>query len=280
MESQEQPNSSNAGLEPPLEAAPPSSKPSPPPSSGSLGEKLKSLLWGAIVLVVFSFAWNKFNGGGVGCWPSKKIMVRQIHHFAGNDQKCGPFNVGGLHYVKDGKIGVWDDSVYRLLLFDMSGNFLDGWTHQDLDNKNWPKHEIDPISRGVSYGLDVPSLMSSGYPPDRVLDPQTNHFYVADYANWRINVTDTANKELSHIALKAKPKAVALDGIGRLFVGYADHNFVQVFSTKGGFLGDLEVQNPDTDMTYLDVRSLFITEDGLLVAGDKFSVWVYQILSR
>jgi hypothetical protein len=245
--------------------APKKSKPTVPQpeiqfSSAKLNhESSSAFAWGrpgswALILVLLlagSMAWDRFNGGGVGCWPSKKIMVRLVGHFSGDNQKCGPFISTGVCYVKGGQIAVFDNSALRVLLFDLQGHFLNA-----LSPKDYPNCQNQ-----------------------RILDPQNKRSYIADTEFSRIKVMDENGNLSKFIALKDRPWALTLDAAGRLFVGYGNYDFIQVFSAaNGNFLGDLKVENPDPDSTYLDARALCVTEDGLLVAADRHSVWIYQLL--
>lgn len=221
-----------------------------PPSPDSRWEWVKAWLLGALVLAVGSVTWNNFNGGGIGCWPAKKILVHQIGHIKVEGLRNGTFMLDGICYGKDGKVAVLDHQSRQVFLFDLNGNFL-----------------------GDSKATECGDFSSN-----QVTDPKTHRRYSADYGGRRVTVVDGDGKLLKNIALKDHPTALALDPFGRLFVGYSDHSFVQVFSANsGGFLGDLAVENPGDDYSYFNAAFLLTTDDGYLMTGDRYSVWVYRL---
>jgi hypothetical protein len=210
----------------------------------------KPWLAGSCLLLVLSFAWDHFNGGGVSCWPTKKIVLHQISHFSGLNEKCGGFVVGGVCCESGGKIIVSDIGKNRYLAFDLKGNFLNEASAKDC----------------------------SQFSSEQVIDPQSDLHFIADRDYRRIKITDASGKQLEMIPLRDRPIAIALDHQRRIFISFDDFNSIQVFSCPAcKFLGDIVIDNEDADYTYMDTTHFCTTEDGLLVAADRFSVRVFQL---
>jgi hypothetical protein len=261
-----------------------------------------------------------------------------VGRIRGEDLPCGGFKVGGMSYVKGGKIAVSDTDHHRLLLFDLKGQFLQALVPQSPGTFTGPG-EVSGDDKGNVWMLDMGifgfaqdgtflrvdnsqtgSLNSArglaclgseflvsntlghsmeligsdgkilktwggqgrgnnqlNQPWGVAADSQSGLCYIADYENSRIVVTDTVGKVIRVFYVRDKPMAVALDGKGTLFVGFGNHYFLQAYSLSGWCKGDGKVQNPDPDDTYLDVISLSGTDQGLLLAADPYSVWIYQL---
>jgi hypothetical protein len=218
--------------------------PIPKPSSS---EWLRPSIIGMVLLLLMGLGLDILNQGGISCFSHKYYPLKLIEHIRGVDQACGAFKAGGVSFVQGGQIEVSDTDHNRTLLFDMKGQFL-----QALPN-------VVPMD------------------PKTVTDVQSGLTYTAEWDRFLIQVTDKNGKVQRNIYVKDHPIAVALDGKGTLFVSFANHYFLQVFSVTGQFKGDGQVINPDQDQTYLDVKSLSVTDQGLLLAADSYSVWIYQI---
>jgi hypothetical protein len=110
------------------------------------------------------------------------------------------------------------------------------------------------------------------------VDSRSGHVFTAEPDYLRIKVTDSQGEVIKNISLKARPWSVVADKQGRIWVAYGNYNFMQAFSAASGqFLGDVLVENPDEDLTYLDAKALCLASDGSLVVADKYSVWVYRL---
>jgi hypothetical protein len=110
------------------------------------------------------------------------------------------------------------------------------------------------------------------------VDPQDQRHYNREPSKNRIQVADSTGLVLRHLDLKDQPAGLALDRKERLFVAYGNHYFIQVFSVPScRFLGELTLENIPADRSYLNASYLSVTDNGMLVAADKYSVWVYQL---
>jgi len=216
-----------------------------------LRQNFKSWIYGTILLCLVSMGWNHFNGGGVGCWPSQKIIAHQIGHFNGNGQSCGPLTIRGVNCLNNGNIAVLCIDNKTVLEFDLKGTLL----------KSTPLEIFGPFDSN-----------------DATIDPESGHVFYADWPNHQIHIQSPKGQKIRNIYLKDSPCAIALDKHGQLFVGFGDRFFIQVFKAETGqFLGDLTIDNPDVDMTYLNAKSISFGKDGLLVVSDRYSVWIYQL---
>jgi len=110
-----------------------------------------------------------------------------------------------------------------------------------------------------------------------VVDSQ-NRIFIADSGNQRIKICDPQGKVLNRIKLKDQPVGMAIDPVGRLFVCFNNDKFIQAYSAVDGkYLGDLKVDNPDSDMSYRNVTALCVTADGKLVAAEQNAISVYEL---
>ncbi len=217
----------------------------------TLGKRVGFWVIGAVLLLVLTWGWNRFNGGGIGCWPSNKVPIYQIAHFNGSNEKCGPVTVRGLNCPSENQIAVLGMDNKTVYMFDEKGTYL-----KSLDVEK--------------YGSFKSTMVA--------VDTRSGHVFTAEPDYLRIKVTDSQGDLISNIALKARPCSVVADKQGRIWVAYGNYNFMQVFSAANGqFLGDVIVENQDEDLTYLDAKSLCLAPDGLLVVADKYSVWVYRL---
>jgi DNA-binding beta-propeller fold protein YncE len=312
-------------------------KPLPSPAS-SQSEWVRPSVIGVIILLLVFLVLNAMNQGGISCFFPKHYSLKLAGHIRGEELPCGGFKVGGISYVKGGKIAVSDTDHHRLLLFDLKGQFLQALTPQAPGTFTGPgavsgddKGNVWVLDSGICgfapdgtflrvdnsqtgslnsaqglacLGSDFMVANTLGHSMDYVgsdgkilktwggqgrgrnqlnspmcvsVDPQTGLCYTADGENSRIVVTDTAGKVVRLIYVKDKPRAVALDGKGTLFVGFGNHYFLQAYSLSGWCKGDGKVQNPDPDDSYLDVISLSGTDQGFLLTADPTSVWIYQL---
>ena len=210
-------------------------------------EWVRSSVVGIALLFLLFLGLDSVNQGGISCFFPKHYSLKLMGHIRGEDEPCGAFKVAGITYIKGMGIVVSDQEHNRFLLFDLKGQFL--------------------------QVLSVPPPFQS----TMVTDPQSGRTYSTDFEKSRILVTDRTGKIQRSIYVRDKPVAVALDGDRTLFVGFGNHYFLQAYTLEGRLKGDARVVNPDPDYSYLDVISLSGTEQGVLVAADPYSVWIYQL---
>jgi hypothetical protein len=210
-------------------------------------EWVRPCVIGSAILLFFFLVLDEINQGGISCFFPKHYSLKLTGRIRGAEQPCGDFKVGGVSYLKGGQIEVMDTDHNRLLIFDMKGQFL----------------SAQPPSAPIQNTA--------------VTDPLSGLIYTTDFDKSRIVVTDSTGKVKRSIYVRDKPVAVGLDGKGTLFVGFGNHYFLQAYSLSGHLKGDGRVENPDPDETYLDVVSLSGTDQGLLLAADPRSVWIYQL---
>lgn len=299
---------------------------------------LRPTILGIVLLLLLSLGLNVQNQGGISCFFPKHYILKLVGHIRGEDLPCGGFKVGGMSYVKGGKIAVSDTDHHRLLLFDLKGQFLQALVPQSPGTFSGPgavsgddKGNVWVLDSGVcgfapdgtflhvdnsqtgsfngAQGLAClgPDFLVAntngqtldyvgsdgkllnrwggqgrgrgqlGYPSSVAADPRSGLNYIADRENCRIVVADGTGNVHRIFYVRDKPVAVGLDGKGTLFVGFGNHYFLQAYSLTGWLKGDGRVENPDPDYSYLDVISLSGTDQGLLLAADTYSVWIYQI---
>lgn len=212
-----------------------------------LSEWLRPTVTGIVLLLLVGLGLDALNQGGISCFFPKRYSLKLVGHIRGAEQSCGAFKVGGIAYLKGQGIAVFDSDQNRYLLFDMKGQFL-----QILST---------PVSVQSKTATDSDSGLT----------------YTADWDRHRVVVTDQKGKIQKNIYVRDHPTAVALDGKGHLFVGFGNHYFLQAYSFSGRLKGDGLVENAGPDATYLDVISLSGTDQGLLLAADPYSVWIYQL---
>jgi hypothetical protein len=213
----------------------------------SSSDWLRPSITGIVLLILLCLGLDAINQGGISCFFSRHYSLKLVGHIRGTDQPCGDFKVGGVSYVKGGQIAVSDTDHNRQLLFDLKGQFL--------------------------QVLATPTPIQS----TMVTDPGSGLTYTTDWNKNRIVVTDDSGKVHRNIYVRDHPVAVAADPGGTLFVGFGNHYFLQAYSLAGRLKGDCFVENPDPNSSYLDVISLSGTDQGLLLAADPYSVWIYQL---
>ncbi len=135
-----------------------------------------------------------------------------------------------------------------------------------------PDGSSDKIYSGAGKGKNQWSNPMAGISDAR------NFLYIADSGNNRVKIMDPSGQVIQRINLRSAPVALALDGIGRLYVCFNNDQFIQVYSAiDGKYLGDLAVQNPDSDLAYRTVVGLCVTTDGKLIAAEKNAISVYDL---
>ena len=222
-----------------------------PPASLSLWSRLMPWVIGIPLLLACSFGWDRFNQGGVSCWPHPKIMVYLMCHFDGTGQKSGPLTIRGICCPGEGKIAVLSADGKTVFLFDQKGQFLNS----------------EMIDKFGTFN-----------PENSITEPVNGRTYQEESDYLRLKVIDSKGVFMYRLQLKEKPWTIALDKQDRVYVGYGNYNFIQVFSgATGQFLGDLTVEKPDVNRTYLDAKYLCVTPEGYLVVAGSYNVWVYRL---
>ncbi len=215
--------------------------------ASSSNEWFRPTLIGIVLVLFVGLSLDQVNQGGISCFFSKHYTLQLVGHIRGEDQPCGSFKAGGVSFIQGGQFAVSDTDHNRTLIFDIKGQFL--------------------------QSLPALSQIESKF----AVDPETGLTYTAEWEHYRIVVTGKNGKVQKNIYVRDHPVALALDRKGTLLVGFGNHYFLQAYSLTGQLKGDGQVVNPDPDLTYLDVISLSVADQGYLLAADPYSVWIYKL---
>lgn len=187
-----------------------------------------------------------------------------------------------------------------LVVFDKDGKFLRSWDDEhikqphglriDRHNNIWitdiANHVVLKFDRSGKRLMVLGKKGKSGddkehfnKPTDVAITP-AGDFYVSDgYGNARVVKFAMDGRYLLEWGKKGKgqgefnlPHAIVLDGHGRVYVGDRENSRVQVFDSKGTFIG----QWRDGGSPY----GLFLTPDERLLIADGRANWITVLNSR
>lgn len=192
---------------------------------------------------------NSLVGEVMKLSPAGKVEDRFVLEKMAGDAKPRPIGVAVNH---SGKIVVSDAENHRVLILDSEG-------HQSGSFGTGTR-------AGGSQGLNVPGAL---YVDD------SDNIYVVDTLNGRIVELSPEGEFIRDFAgladtagSLARPKGVAVDGAGRIFVTDGLQAAIEVFGPDGGYLGVIGRRNPDDPAA----GSIFEAPSGLLLTEDRMYV--------
>src|SRR5208283_4035738 len=85
------------------------------PTPSLTSQWIRPSVIGVIILLLVCLSFDAMNQGGISCFFPKHYSLQLVGRIRGENLSCGGFKVGGMGYVKGGKIAVSDTDHHRLL---------------------------------------------------------------------------------------------------------------------------------------------------------------------